>query len=160
MWNVTSKVTRCLSHRNGKDTTLYVHRPDKSNWSYSMPVATSGHHVPGIIVVFFMCLFVIFVDSSKLNLVVTRNRSCNDFCSHIIFINCLPSHHKMVARQTFMRLSNFSHLNICNWHVMAQIFHFWKLNYILIGSLTNVMMIYSALGTFLFARRFSDIENI
>jgi hypothetical protein len=112
MWNVTSKVTRCLSHGNGKDTTLHVHRPDKSDWGYSVPVATSSYHVPGIIVFFFMCLFVIFLGSFKLNSLVAKTHSCNEFCSLILFINYLPSHTKMVAR-----LINFNQLCTFNWGI-------------------------------------------
>jgi len=48
MWNVTSKVTRRLSHCNGKDITLHVHRPDKSDRSYCLSATASSHHVPGM----------------------------------------------------------------------------------------------------------------
>ena len=56
MWNVTSKVTRCLSHCNGKDITLHVHRPDKSDGSHCLSATASSHHVPGMYQVLWLFL--------------------------------------------------------------------------------------------------------
>jgi len=56
MWNVTSKVTRCLSHSNGKDITLHVHGPDKSDGSYRLSATASSHHVPGMYRVLWLFL--------------------------------------------------------------------------------------------------------